>query len=1153
MADSGEREAPEKEEEHTAEIEDQTTGNDRETAPVKEEQDGQPAAAQSDEKETSAEEDTLQENHEEADKEDASAAKTEEDDGVESKEDGGTDDVTTKDEQAKEEVEVDSKLEDGIRVTGGDGEDVGEGGEAAADYPEEPEQTKDELVPEAEDTGDEITETQHKAGLEEDDTGPPQEQQTQEEPTPKTEELVAEVKEEVVLPSQEEATQPKVPAQETDVEMPRQNSVADERPSSGERSSKMSGIETPRESDVSPNALNLTWAFGINKHVPTVNLTDPHRNVILYVCGNTAVLYDFTKNTQKLLQGHSNNITCTCASQDKRWVATADKGPGSMIIIWDSFTGTPVQTIFDAHPDVGVVAMAMTPDAKYIVSLSASHRQTLCIWDWTVNGELPVVATELPEGSELQTYVIFNPDDMTQIVSNSTGQVIFYEWKGANIRYVAPELTDQDFNRMVGNYSQSIFCANSTKALTATSVGNVVVWDNVRPVHGPPITTPSPKKKAFKLVRLQERGIMVLTTTDSYVVTGDVNGHVRFYDNQLTMLNWYSEFNVGPLNAISFEYKPNFIPVAKEDSNYPADSTIAARAFITRNYTISTSTAQVANVISDGSVVSMILDEHDAAIHGLASHPIEPWIAIGSYSGLLQVWNYQEKCLVVSRKFNRGQMIRCISYDPKGNYLGVGFTNGSVRILDSLTLEDECPEPFRYSRDAVTHCVFSHDSSWFATGDADFCVTVYKAAKPTSEWPWTYLGKYQAHYKPIRTVTFGVALDSDLPRLLSLGEDRALVEYDLGKSSIDDLKLLATERIEQSAVPQCLAWYPPVTKEQFYLTANDQFKFKLYNTTTTMCRYTLLAPTYGTPIQKMEVLPSKDALRDTKRYMAYITTDKIGLIILPLDGNPHNAMALIAHPSGVTNLACSNDGRYVFSAGGTDATLLMWGVNIIALEAGAKLGGEDLIPFYGLLDGGREGELFKELENYFYYAQIRSQGVDTMDTREVSVTIPISEIPFVMRAMGHYPSEQEVEDMINEVKFSKYVDSGKYIDKIDLGDFIKLYVNHRPAFGLSISHLTRAFEVLGCEEDSSIDRGDLLHWLQHKGEHLTENELAEYITTLLGLNPEGGSSELGGYDAVGSSDLIEEYLPDRISAEHFSSEVLGFSLTTEDQEITSPE
>ncbi|PIK40728.1 putative WD repeat-containing protein 66-like [Apostichopus japonicus] len=171
---------------------------------------------------------------------------------------------------------------------------------------------------------------------------------------------------------------------------------------------------------------------------------------------------------------------------------------------------------------------------------------------------------------------------------------------------------------------------------------------------------------------------------------------------------------------------------------------------------------------------------------------------------------------------------------------------------------------------------------------------------------------------------------------------------------------------------------------------------------------------------------------------------------------------------------------------------------------------------------------------------------------------PISEISFVMRAMGHYPSEQEVEDMMNEVKFSKYVDTGKYVDSIDLGDFIKLYVNHRPAFGLSLSQLHRAFEVLGMQDETgglpSIDRGELLDLLQTKGEHLTESELAEYITTLLGLNPEGGSSELGSYEDEGSAELIEEYLPGRLNAEHFSAEVLGFGLLSADgQEVTSQE
>ena len=41
-------------------------------------------------------------------------------------------------------------------------------------------------------------------------------------------------------------------------------------------------------------------------------------------------------------------------------------------------------------------------------------------------------------------------------------------------------------------------------------------------------------------------------------------------------------------------------------------------------------------------------------------------------------------------------------------------------------------------------------------------------------------------------------------------------------SGVDDLKLLSTDRIEQSAVPTAMAWYPQLTKESFILVANDQ-------------------------------------------------------------------------------------------------------------------------------------------------------------------------------------------------------------------------------------------------------------------------------------------------------------------------------------------
>ncbi|WAR02599.1 CF251-like protein [Mya arenaria] len=807
--------------------------------------------------------------------------------------------------------------------------------------------------------------------------------------------------------------------------------------------------ESEMEGTMSNAALNIIWSFGLNRNVRVLNLTDNTRKVIMYTCA------------------HSNPITCTCVSEDKRWLVTGDRGKDSMVIVWDTYTGVPIQTIFDTSnsDEGGVVAVGMTPDAKYLATISAAKSQVLSIWDWTVDGDTPLCSAELKSTYGVQNFILFNPQDIHYLVTNSDSQVVFYNWSNGHMEYFAPPLTDQDFNKQVGRYSQSIFQANSSRALTATSIGNLVVWDNNKPVTKVISSEPSANKKALKIIRLQERGINVITTTDKYIVVGDVAGHVKFFDQSLKLVHWYQDLNLGPVSAVSFAFNPDFLGIAREGTNYPPDATIQARQFVIRDFVVGSSIAV-------------------------------PAVVIGSYSGLLKVWNYEKKQVMVSRTFERGNLIRCCSYSPNGAYLAVGFMNGSVR-------------------------------------DAEYTVSVFVRQHGVHVAPYVYLGRNRAHYKPIKEIMFGIQLDADFPRLLSLGTDRVLVEYDLERSSKDDLQIASSDRIEQSAVPQCMTWYPPITKEHFIVTANDQFKFKLYNATTKMCRKTLLGPTYGSPVQKMCVIPTKDPARD-KRYVAYITEYKVGMNILPLDGNPHNAMALIGHPSGVANMVCSNDGRYLFTAGGTDATVHMWEININALEGQSSLGGEDLIPFYGLLEGGREGELFKELEDYFYYAQIRrrlldeSQGVNAMDSREVSVKIPLSEVPFVMRAMGFYPSEQEIEDMLNEVKFSRYVETGSYVEAIDLGEFIKLYINHRPAFGLSPERLVKAFETLGLpagKAGPAINRGDLLEMLQTKGYHA-----------------EGGSSELQEFDTNIAGDVISDHLPVDITAEMFANEVLGFGM-----------
>ena len=48
-------------------------------------------------------------------------------------------------------------------------------------------------------------------------------------------------------------------------------------------------------------------------------------------------------------------------------------------------------------------------------------------------------------------------------------------------------------------------------------------------------------------------------------------------------------------------------------------------------------------------------------------------------------------------------------------FLAVGFRNGHLQIVDSISLEDCLKVPFTYSKDAILHMEFSHDSTFLAT------------------------------------------------------------------------------------------------------------------------------------------------------------------------------------------------------------------------------------------------------------------------------------------------------------------------------------------------------------------------------------------------------------------------------------------------------
>jgi len=869
------------------------------------------------------------------------------------------------------------------------------------------------------------------------------------------------------------------------------------------------------------NPLDFNWAFGFDcSTIGGVHyFSDSTREDIFYFSGNTGVLYDRQSNEQTLLQGHRNAITCACASEDKRWLATSDLGPDATVIVWDSSTGAPVRAIFDEHLNGGAHAMAFSTDGTLLATVGGESGEHVAVFDWAAPDiEAPILQTTLDSAQTgKQTQIQFEMDSNRRMIATGADKIVLIQWddKG-KVQWTVPSMGSVTRPKNAGACVQSMSLPDSNLIVTTTLGGYVVVWRY----------TDNGEAVCVKFIHLTDAGITcALYTPDRKTfVAGCADGCLRYYDLTFKMVGWNDQIGKSGITSISFETQSVEDNMLSETQRIKLG--LERLPLVIPDYIVCTQKGSVfrAGAQGDTEVAEHLFRGQNAEVHAIAAHPSEGTLAMAGYSGYLQLWNYQARTILGSTQFDDGLLPHSMAFSADGNVLVVGFTNGTVHVLEALSLQLLTPQmKFREGDECVQKIVVSECGTYFATMDGDRCVALYKEQPDNTQEPWFFVGKNQSHYRDVVDIMFGVD-DKDQPRLLSLGVDRMLVEHDLqGSGFFEGFQVKgAAVRTEQSAYPQAMAWCPETAHaEKMIVTSNSDFKFKLLNQTTKMCRKTVLGPTYEEPIKRMAVLPAYPK-PDSERLLAYTTGDKVGLALMPLDGNPHRGMVLIGQAGGVTNLATSFDGRYIFTSGGNNVH--MWAVNGDVLAAHAKLGGEGLAPFVGLIEGGREGDLFKEMEEYFYYAQLRFQGISTMKSRKVSECLPLSEVPRVMRALGFYPSERDIQDITNEIKLSEYLQTGKYVTEVNLPTFIKLFVNHRPAFGMPKGQLDEAFAQLTSDDPDAegyIETAELYRLVQNHGEHISDNELSNIFGVLLGDNMPSQPKEM--------------------NAQYFATDILGFS------------
>jgi hypothetical protein len=151
--------------------------------------------------------------------------------------------------------------------------------------------------------------------------------------------------------------------------------------------------------------------------------------------------------------------------------------------------------------------------------------------------------------------------------------------------------------------------------------------------------------------------------------------------------------------------------------------------------------------------------------------------------------------------------------------VAVGFQNGVVKIIraenlqdivyapemDSGALDTGRPASFTVAQKPITILGFSPDSQFLASA-AETKLSLFRQvlvpATPdrAESIEWMHIGSYVSHSKPIVGMLFGTSLeDLSAPTLISIGEDRMEVEYNLVNSSIAG-GLIVTVRIEMNGL-----------------------------------------------------------------------------------------------------------------------------------------------------------------------------------------------------------------------------------------------------------------------------------------------------------------------------------------------------------------
>jgi len=293
----------------------------------------------------------------------------------------------------------------------------------------------------------------------------------------------------------------------------------------------------------------------------------------------------------------------------------------------------------------------------------------------------------------------------------------------------------------------------------------------------------------------------------------------------------------------------------------------------------------------------------------------------------------------------------------------------------------------------------------------------------------------------------------------------------------------------------------------------------------------------------------------------------VGVLALPLLGQPDSAVAVLAHPSSASaQFSPTFDGSQLLSFSPLDTAIKLWSLTPAAFPTSSPAALTSAL--LSALDDEEGGSLAARIEQYAMLCEIEDAERDGSGRQERRVhgDIAFSHIGRLCRALGCYVSQREEQQMIDELRWEqqRHAANRPTDGRLSKDDFLRLYLHHRPIFGLGHEQFEWAFTTLQQKEgddttvtadedvrsaDDTMDTAELVHSLMTEGEGMSAGELTHCLDQLLGAGQKyrEGEEEKEAVEMAfeESSDgreveRILARLPARMSARWFASTLLGF-------------